>query len=137
MTTLRKRKIVTVKYSVVKKISKLFLYDLTRNIWFNRPFTIYTDILWFKIVCSRFQSCYLDENRCTLTNKIRKHLATEKNPYIFQNLTKNTHCKKVCNKNCYVIVKKIYFVSISFRLTWKKPFTSLDSNLTVKEKKQV
>ena len=57
----------------------------------------------YKLLCAGCNASYVGEAYRHISTRTHEHLETDKSSNIYQHLLKNSHCKSICDENCFSI----------------------------------
>ena len=57
----------------------------------------------YKLLCAGCNASYVGETYRHISTRTHEHLETDKSSNIYQHLLKNSHCKSICDENCFSI----------------------------------
>ena len=52
--------------------------------------------------------CYVGETTRHFEQRVKEHLSTDTSSAVFKHLEENSHCRKVCNNNCFSILDRAH-----------------------------
>ena len=67
------------------------------------PYALKSHVV-YKFVCGSCNASYIGETARHLSTRIKEHLETDKQSYVYKHLLSSSACKLVCNENCFSIL---------------------------------